>query len=32
MIYENEEEKSKYKIEYLGHKFSKDLPSYNVIV
>ena len=28
----NEENKSKYKIEFLGEKFSKDLNSYKVII
>jgi len=32
MIYGNEEDKSKYKIEFLGEKFSKDLKTYKVIV
>jgi len=30
MIYENEGNKSKYKIEYLGEKYSKDLKSYKI--
>ena len=32
MIEEKEEDKSKYKIEYLGEKFSKDYKIYKVIV
>ena len=32
MIYENEIDKSKYKIEYYGEKFSKNLRAYKVIV
>ena len=32
MIYENEEDKSKYKIEFLGEKFTKDLKVYKVII
>ena len=32
MIYGNEEDKSKYKIEYIGEKFTKDLKVYKVIV
>jgi small GTP-binding protein len=32
MINENEEDKSKYKVEYLGENFSKDLLTYKVIV
>ena len=31
MIYGKEEDKNKYKIEYLGEKFSKDFLSYKVI-
>ena len=31
MIYGKEEDKNKYKIEYLGEKFSKDLKSYKII-
>ena len=32
MIYGNEEDKSKYKIEYIGEKLTKDLKVYKVIV
>ncbi len=32
MIYENEIDKSKYKIEYLGEKFSKEFKTHKVIV
>jgi len=32
MLYENEIDRSKYKIEYIGEKFSKDLLAYKVIV
>ena len=32
MIYEKEKDKSKYKIEYLGEKFSKELKIYKVII
>ncbi len=31
MIYEKEEDKNKYKIEYLEEQFSKDLKSYKII-
>ena len=32
MIYEDEIDKNKYKIEYIGDKFSKEFKSYKVIV
>ena len=32
MIYENEINRSKYKIEYIGEKYSKDLRAYKVIL
>ena len=32
MIYENEEDKNKYKIEYIGEKLTKDLKVYKVII
>ena len=32
MIYEDEIDRSKYKIEYIGEKYSKDLKAYKVII